>query len=184
MSQDRVGAGDRWIPEDEYMAITSRVPILCVDILPLRIEPNPALGLILRDTYDGGRGWCLVGGAVLRNEPLYEAVQRHVSTTLGEGASIQVSTLKLVDVIEYFTEPSIGEFHDPRKHAVALTYLAEVKGPVEPIGEAIKFQWFAIEELPEPSLFGFGQDRVIQRLLRYLRDRQPGLLLAAGGDHD
>jgi ADP-ribose pyrophosphatase YjhB (NUDIX family) len=184
MSEDKVGSGDRWIPEEEYVAITRRVPIVCVDVLPLRAKPNPAIGLIFRDTYDGGRGWCLVGGAVLHNEPLLDAVQRHVSTTLGQEVSLQESTLELVDVIQYFSEPNIGEFYDPRKHAVALTYIAELNGPVVPKGEALKFQWFAIEELPGPSSFGFGQDRIVQRLLQYLRDREPSLLLGvdwAGG---
>jgi ADP-ribose pyrophosphatase YjhB (NUDIX family) len=182
MNQDKVGSGDRWIPEDEYTAITKRVPILCVDVLPLRTKPHPAIGLIFRETYNGGRGWCLVGGAVLHNEPLPDALRRHVSTTLGQRASIEVSTLELADVIEYFTEPNIGDFYDPRKHAVALTYIAEVKGSVVPMGEALKFQWFAIEEPPEPNSFGFGQERVVQRLLRYLRDRAPGLLLGTNGD--
>jgi ADP-ribose pyrophosphatase YjhB (NUDIX family) len=177
MSEDRVGAGDRLIPEDEYIAITRRVPILCVDILPLRTKPDPAIGLIFRETYGGRRGWCLVGGAVLHNEPLRDAVQRHARTTLGGGASIEVSTLTLVHVIEYFSEPNIGDFYDPRKHAVALTYTAEVKGPIAPMGEALEFQWFAIEKLPEAGSFGFGQERVVQGLLGSLRDREPGFPL-------
>jgi ADP-ribose pyrophosphatase YjhB (NUDIX family) len=177
MSEDRIGSGDRWIPEDEYLAIARRVPILCVDVLPVRTKPDPAIGLIFRETYDdGGRGWCLVGGAVLHNEPLRDAVQRHVSTTLGEEVFLQESTLVLVDVVQYFSEPNIGEFYDPRKHAVALTYIAELNGPVMPKGEALGFQWFTIEELPEPSSFGFGQEKVVQRLLQYLRDRKPSLL--------
>jgi len=173
MSQDIAGLGDRWIPEKEYQAITKRVPILCVDVLPLSPTPDSAIGLILRDTYDGGRGWCLVGGAVLHNEPLPDAITRHVLTTLGGGVSLRVSTLELVTVVEYFTKPDIGEFYDPRKHAVSLSYVGQLEGSVVPKGEAIDFQWFPIRKLPEPESFGFGQERVVERLLHHLDSRQP-----------
>jgi ADP-ribose pyrophosphatase YjhB (NUDIX family) len=172
MDQDVTRSGDRWIPEDEYRAITSRVPILCVDVMPVTQVPSPAIGLILRETYAGGRGWCLVGGAVLHNEPLSEAIHRHVSSTLGGEASVRSSTLQFVDIVEYFSKPDIGEFYDPRKHAVALTYCAELEGPVVPEGEAMEFRWFPIGQLPDGELFGFGQDRVVERLLRRLNGAQ------------
>jgi hypothetical protein len=45
-------------------------------------------------------------------------------------------------VVEYFTEPSAGDFFDPRKHAVALTYTATCDGVSHPRGEALGFRWF------------------------------------------
>jgi hypothetical protein len=62
---DVVGAGDRWIPEDEYARIQKRVPILCVDVA-LQTPDGEAVGLIRRDTYGDGEGWCLIGGSVVR----------------------------------------------------------------------------------------------------------------------
>ncbi len=165
-SADQVGAGDRWIPQAEYALILARVPIACVDQIPLSGDQPPKVGLIERETYEGGKGWCLVGGAVLRNEPLTEAVRRHLCATLGNGASVDPETLHLVDVIEYFTVPGLGEFYDPRKHAVSLTYAGRcsAREQVEEDGEASRFKWFSQEELNDLE-FGFNQGTIVKRFL-------------------
>jgi ADP-ribose pyrophosphatase YjhB (NUDIX family) len=169
MEQDVVGAGDQWVPEDDYELIKANVPILCVDVL-LSPSDNPQqVALIRRATYEGGDGWCLVGGRVLRNEHLSAAVERHVAATLGAVVQVDRSTLELGAVIEYFTEPGIGDFYDPRKHAVALTYSAscECTGEPEALGEAFEFGWFKIDQLSEVN-FGFGQGDVVARVLKKL----------------
>lgn len=160
---DVAGAGDRWIPEDEYARIQRQVPILCVDVA-LRSPDGGAVGLILRDTYEGGKGWCLVGGSVLKDEPLISAVGRHLTATLGDDAVLVDGSLRLREVIEYFTDPDVGEFHDPRKHAVALTYSAALQGEPVAQGEAREFRWFRREQLGDVS-FGFGQGLVLDRVL-------------------
>lgn len=165
MDTDIVGAGDRLLPGEDYEFIKARVPILCVDVLLSPKDGPQRVGLIHRMTYDGGDGWCLVGGRVLRNEHLADAVDRHVRATLGEGISLDRSTLEFGTAIEYFSEPLEGEFYDPRKHAVALTYTAFCEGGAEALGEALKFQWFEISELPGVN-FGFGQGEVVSRLLQ------------------
>jgi ADP-ribose pyrophosphatase YjhB (NUDIX family) len=167
MIADSMGASDRWIPEQEYKRIKSRVPILCVDVLLLSIDTPPMIGLIQRDTYDAGRGWCLVGGAVLRDEPLAVAVKRHVEASLGGGTVLRPSTLQLHEAIEYFTNPELGEFHDPRKHAVALTYSVRAAGFPSAQGEALAFRWFRQDQLAGIQ-FGFGQGRVVERILQHL----------------
>ena len=139
---DPVGAGDRWIPEAEYELIRARVPILCVDFIPLSLDQPPMIGLIRRETYDDRQGWCLVGGAVLRDEPLLTAVERHLHATLGDEIQLDSGTLRLLDIIEYFTKPGHGQFHDPRKHSVAPTYFGRCSGLVQPCGEALEFRWF------------------------------------------
>jgi len=125
------------------------------------------IGLIQRGTYKAGRGWCLVGGAVLRDEPLVAAVRRHVQATLGSGMVLQPSTLQLHEVIEYFTNPDLGEFHDPRKHAVALTYSARADGIPSAQGEALAFQGFPQDQLAAIQ-FGFRQGTVVNRMLEDL----------------
>lgn len=164
MGEDRVGAGDRWIPQDEYDLILSRVPILCVDLLLLGSQGNSKVGLILRDTYGGGQGWCLVGGAVLRNESLNDAILRHLRATLGEGLAVNQSSMQFVGLFEYFSEPRIGELYDPRKHAVSATFSAICEGSARVMGEAMDFQWFDVERLRQVS-FGFGQGKVVERAL-------------------
>ena len=167
MESDIVGAGNRWIPEAEYALIRGSVPILCVDVLLSPKDDPRQVGLIHRATYDGGNGWCLVGGSVLRNEHLSDAVERHVLATLGTGVKVDHPTLELRTVIEYFTERGTGNFYDPRKHAVALTYSAscECEGEPEALGEAFEFRWFKIGELSEVN-FGLGQGDVVAQVLR------------------
>jgi ADP-ribose pyrophosphatase YjhB (NUDIX family) len=167
MSGDIIGAGDRWIPEEQYTLIKARVPIVCVDVLLSPLGNPTQIGLIERTTYDGGVGWCLVGGAVLRNESLSDAVERHVQATLGHNIRVARPTMSLGTVIEYFSQPGLGDFYDPRKHAVALTYTAacELNGDPEITGEAIDFQWFSIDDLPAIN-FGFGQGEAVVRVLK------------------
>jgi ADP-ribose pyrophosphatase YjhB (NUDIX family) len=165
MGGDLTGAGERWIPQEEYDLIRASVPILCVDLLVLSNDAIPRIGLIRRDTYDNGQGWCIVGGAVLRDEPLVDAVERHLKATLGESFALNPSTLQLQQVIEYFTKPNVGSFYDPRKHAVALTYSARCSGTPQAQGEAHEFAWFPRHRLHDIP-FGFGQDRVVDLVLR------------------
>lgn len=165
-SGDYTAAGDRWIPQAKYDLILARVPIVCVDLIPLSADQPPRIGLVERETYEGGKGWCLVGGAVLRNESLTEAVRRHLCATLGDDVGIDPETLHLVNVIEYFTELGLGEFYDPRKHAVSLTYVGRCSGRVrvEENGEASRFAWFSQDELNDLE-FGFNQGAIVRRFL-------------------
>jgi ADP-ribose pyrophosphatase YjhB (NUDIX family) len=162
---DIVGAGDRWIPDEEYRMIRDRVPIVCVDLLPMTNESTPRVGLISRQTYNHRQGWCLIGGAVLIDESLDNAVARHLKATLGISMSIVPGTLRMIVVAEYFRQPWPESLYDPRKHAVALTHVGVCSGNPEPVGEASDFQWFSIDSLPLPAEFGFGQDRVVHRLI-------------------
>jgi ADP-ribose pyrophosphatase YjhB (NUDIX family) len=164
MESDIIGGGNRWLSPEDYSFVRKLVPILCVDVLLSPRGRSSAVGLIRRATYDGGTGWCLVGGRVLRDEKLDTAVARHVTATLGAGLRLDAATLQLRAVAEYFTEPRPGELHDPRKHAVALTYTAACEGIACPVGEAFDFRWFDIGELGNVD-FGFGQDGIVARVL-------------------
>ena len=168
MEQDVVGAGDQWMPDEDYEFIRARVPILCVDVL---LSPNddPRQVALIRRAAPDGDAWCLIGGRVLRNERLVAAVERHVAATLGTGVHVDRSTLEFGAVIEYFTERGPDGLYDPRKHAVAITYAAscECAGEPEPLGEAFEFAWFEIDRLSEVS-FGFGQGDAVARVLKNL----------------
>jgi ADP-ribose pyrophosphatase YjhB (NUDIX family) len=165
---EHTNAGDRWIPEDEYRVICSRVPILCVDLLPV-IKGTDTFGLIERDTYGGGRGLCLVGGAVLLDEPLHEAVERHVLATLGADACLERESVVLVDIYQYYVEARPGQLHDPRKNAVAVTYTGVLSGALEAAGEAHALHTFTLDKPPALQAFGFGQGRVVCEALAALR---------------
>ncbi len=162
MGGDLVGAGAQWIPDAEYEFIESRVPIACVDVLLVSSGSRRKVGLILRDTYDGERGWCLVGGAVLRNEEVTSAALRHLKATLGAGVSSKIRALEFLGVFEYFTERRRGELYDPRKHAISITYSSRVSEAIEVAvtGEAYDFAWFGQDDVVR-NRCGFGQEAVI-----------------------
>jgi len=170
VEHDVLRAGKQLLPEEDWNLVRSSVPILCVDVLLSPSEDPRQVALIRRATYEGASdGWCLVGGRVLRNEHLPAAVERHVEATLGPAVRVDRSTLELGAVIEYFTERDMGDFYDPRKHAVALTYSAscECTGEPEALGEALEFGWFKIDQLSEVN-FGFGQGEAVARVLSKL----------------
>jgi ADP-ribose pyrophosphatase YjhB (NUDIX family) len=147
-------ADDRWIPEDDYQFICARVPIVCVDLLPIF---RGHYGLIKRNTYSGMTGLSLVGGGVLLDEPLVDALQRHVYATLGPDAALMLATLRQVGVYQYFRQKREGQLHDPRKNAVSITYVGQVEGTLAPSGEALDLRLFSFGERPDLDAFGFGQ---------------------------
>jgi ADP-ribose pyrophosphatase YjhB (NUDIX family) len=157
---DYTNAGDQWLSNTEYQFICSRIPILCVDLLPV-IAGHDTFGLIERDTPEGPRGLCLVGGRVLMDEHLHEALQRHVSATLGEEVELKLESLTLVGVYQYFKNIRKGELHDPRKNAVSVTYTGLLCGKAVAAGEAYAFHTFPLDAPPPPQDFGFGQGSVV-----------------------
>jgi ADP-ribose pyrophosphatase YjhB (NUDIX family) len=159
-------ADDQWIPEDEYQRICARVPIVCVDLLPI-VEGG--FGLIRRDTYSGMMGLNLIGGSVLIDEPLEGALKRHVLATLGPKASLLTATLVQVGVYQYFRDKRVGKLHDPRKNAVSITYVGEVIGDFIASGEAHEFCIYPLEEPPPLPDFGFGQGVVAYDCLALAR---------------
>jgi ADP-ribose pyrophosphatase YjhB (NUDIX family) len=168
MEQDIIGAGKQWMSGEEYEFIKTHVPVLCVDVLLSPADDPRQVGLIRRAAPEGD-AWCLIGGRVLRNERLADAVDRHVAKTLGPGVRVDRSTMEFGAVIEYLTERGPEGPYDPRKHAVAITYAAscECTGEPEALGEALEFAWFKIDQLSEVT-FGFGQDAAVARVLKNL----------------
>jgi ADP-ribose pyrophosphatase YjhB (NUDIX family) len=171
-----------WIPEKQYEGILASVPIVCVDVVVFEVRSG-RLGLIFRDTYDNKQGWCLIGGAVLRDEPIESAIRRQIFETLGGDVRIVDSSIRFLGVVEYFTMKRPGEFYDPRKHAVAMNYSVEIEGnPVPDGAEALNFEWFDLGHLPFDH-FGFDQGRVLQKFGLVLdADLAPRLKENAGSE--
>jgi len=163
-AEDHVGAGHRWIKQGDYDLIRASVPIVCVDVL-LRLAADPnQVGLIRRVTYDRKEGWCLVGGRVLLNESLREAVERQLRVSV-PGVNPRMPTLGFVDMFEYFSAAGRGRLHDPRKHDIGLTFAVDCEGTGRPQGEALEFRWWHRDELAGLS-FGFGHGEVVSSLIR------------------
>ena len=151
-----------YLPSDEYARIERSMPIACVDFIPVRISVDGGVevGLILRDS-PFGRVWCHLGGRIQRGETIREALQRHSEDTLGV-------SLRLEDdpqprrVHQWFPndlrpELVIAHGNDPRKHAIGLSFVAELDGDATPRNEALDFCFVEVDRLPEPMWPGSAQ---------------------------
>jgi ADP-ribose pyrophosphatase YjhB (NUDIX family) len=161
-----------WLTDEEWHLVEGRMPIACVDVLPLRnAEGSPQeVGLIWRPA-PVDQHWCLIGGRILRNESVEEAQQRLLTDSLGPHIRWRSRTNEQpIYVAQYFPHKRAGYPRDPRKHAVALTYVVDLDGRIEPSGEAAGgFRWFASDSLSSVD-FGFEQGLVVERCLAALRD--------------
>ena len=157
-----------WLSESEWQEAERNLPILCVDVMPLRLDKDHSkiqIGLILRETPHQGRRWCLIGGRVLRGEILFKAIQRQWIDALGESLPFGEVINNFPQIVEYRPDALPGRPHDPRKHAVSATYEFWTDGEGHPQGEeAIDFKWFEFATL-NGDFVGFGQEIVIQRLI-------------------
>jgi ADP-ribose pyrophosphatase YjhB (NUDIX family) len=137
-----------------------------VDLLPVRSNAaSIEAGLIRRHDADGALGWNLVGGGIYRTESVGEAASRHLRASLGPMVTWDEPDYNRPETVgEYLPFPRPGAAYDPRKHAIALTYLVVLGGEISPAGEALDFRWFRQPDLPLESM-GFGQDLVLRRIL-------------------
>lgn len=154
-----------FLPASLWADIQQHVPIVCVDVLPMRND-RTEYGLILRETADEGQKLCLVGGRILRNETVAEAVSRQLLTTLGPDISFDPGDdPQPAYVAQYFPEPRPDHSWDSRKHAVALTFVIDIAGSITPREEALDFVWRPVQEPPLRAEMGFAQHRAVHRCL-------------------
>jgi ADP-ribose pyrophosphatase YjhB (NUDIX family) len=154
------------LPRPLFALSIKLAPVPCVDLLPVRSNAGSIeAGLIRRHNADGALGWNLVGGGIHRTESVGEAASRHLRETLGPGVTWEEPDYSRPETIgEYLPFHRPGMAYDPRKHAIALTYLVALGGEIAPAGEALDFRWFRQLDLPLESM-GFGQDLVLRRIL-------------------
>jgi ADP-ribose pyrophosphatase YjhB (NUDIX family) len=152
-----------------YARIQELVPIACIDALPYRRSINGyEVCLIRRAVPAGGLGWTLIGGGVYRGETLGEALARHLRGTLGPDVRWDDPDYDRPDAVGQYFPARQGFPVDPRKHAIALTYLVEMTGQPVAEGEAEDFGWFDPRALPQSTEVGFGQGRVLGVLISRL----------------
>jgi ADP-ribose pyrophosphatase YjhB (NUDIX family) len=163
------------LPRPLYWLTQKLSPVVCVDILPRRVDGDVVeFGLIRRESDRGDVVWALVGGGVHRGETTGEALRRHLRETLGTQVRwTEPDTAYPSLIAEYFPWERPTHGLDSRKHAVALTYLVDVAGHPEAQGEALDFRWFRRDELPSENDLWRGQRAVVSRLLE--ADEEPGI---------
>lgn len=155
-----------WLSDTEWEHAQRQLPIVCVDVLPVRAEGAPEVGLILRQTPHQGLAWCLVGGRLRMGEGVADAARRELRSALGVQNAGPVGRPDLV--VEYQRRAVGPGPHDPRKHAIGLTFVVPLRVVTTAQGEAQDFRWYDVHNLPD---MGFGQEAVIADLTDLVLER-------------
>ncbi len=140
-----------WLSDIALDETRSRVPILYVEAVPVRLDSLGQLehvGILLRGSATTGElTRTLVSGRVYHGESLREALLRNLEKDLGPTAFPQVppSTVPF-SVAEYFPLPGVAPLYDPRQHAVSLAYVVPVTGDCAPRQDALELTWLTPEE--------------------------------------
>lgn len=155
------------IPRPLYWLTRQMTPIACVDVLPrTAVDGEVKFGLIRRKDPEGVQVWALVGGGIHRGEAIEEAIERHLRETLGAAIEWRLPEARVPQLVaEYFPWEHGGDGLDPRKHAIAMTYVVDVDGEPRVSGEALAFEWFAAADIPPQAALWRGQHAVVKRLL-------------------
>lgn len=139
-----------WLTDAELSAVRTRLPILYVDAVPVRVDESGdvvAVGLLLRVNGVGEMTRALVSGRVMYHERVRDALLRHLEKDLGPVALPQIpASPQPFTVAEYLPTPGVTPYHDPRQHAVALAYVVPVAGDCEPQQDALELTWLTPEE--------------------------------------
>lgn len=146
-----------WLRDETWDAIQSSVPIVCVDLFPVRLDPAgsvAAVGLIRRPMPGSDEiVWCPIGGRINHGESLRAAVLRHLESTIRGGVVDIPADPQPAYVFQWFPSPRDNEGVaygvDPRRHSVGLCFVVPVDG--EPVvvegGEALEFAWFDFTDI-------------------------------------
>ena len=169
---DSIDTRTGWMPNDVLADVRERVPLVYVDAVPVRVDEEgnvTHVGMLLRQAADGSISRMVVSGRVMLNERIREALIRHLEKDLGPLALPRIPPEPApFTVVEYFPDPSISGFHDPRHHAVSLAYVVPVSGECQPTQQALELTWFtpaeAVSDRVRREMTG-GHDRLIRLAL-------------------
>jgi ADP-ribose pyrophosphatase YjhB (NUDIX family) len=174
MPNDTVASDPRWLPDDTIEAIRGQVPIVYVEAVPVRVDHLgrvTKVGMLLRAEHDGSLSRSVVSGRVLFGETLRDALWRNCSKDLGPNAAPQLPPgVAPFTVAEYFPDPEVSGFHDPRQHAVALGYIVPCEGECRPAQNALDLAWLSPAEAVSESIaaeMSSGHGRLVRRALAH-----------------
>jgi len=152
--------------------IRGQVPLVYVDAVPVRTDYDGRVthvGMLLRQAPDGTVSRMVVSGRVMLNERIRDALMRNLEKDLGPMAMPRLPPEPSpFTVVEYFTDPSISGFYDPRHHAVSLAYVVPVTGECSPTQQALDLAWFTPEQAVSEQVIRemtSGHDRLIRLAL-------------------
>jgi len=163
-----------WLSADELDSARARLPLVYIDAIPVRVDERgqvTSIGLLLRGRPDGSISRAVVSGRVHYGERVRDAILRHIEKDLGPMALPQIPPQPApFTVAEYFPDPEVTGFHDPRQHAVSLVFLVPVTGDCAPNQDALDLVWLtpqeAVTEQVRAEMTG-GQDRLVRLALAH-----------------
>lgn len=145
-----------WLTEGELAETRSRVPILYVEAVPVRVDDTGTvseIGTLLRGSISGEMTRTLVSGRVHHGETVRGALTRHLEKDLGPAALPQLPpSIVPFTVAEYFPWPGESKFADERQHAVALCYVVPVSGDCHPRQDALELTWMMPRDFVDNDL--------------------------------
>ena len=164
-----------YLSDDLYQTVTSSVPLVCVDLIPVRRKGDQwNIGLITRATGSEKGKIAILGGRIYHDEAIESAIRRHLEENLGIGkfTLLQGNVLDRPFMVQSYThsddvEPNSP--YDPTKHAIALTYLIEIEGEIRSSNEAGDFHWISDGDVPTAA--AYNQHVVMQSAFRFLSGR-------------
>ncbi len=164
-----------WLSDDQLENIRANVPLVYVDAVPVRVDDVGRVthvGMLLRQAADGSISRMVVSGRVLYGERVRDALLRHLEKDLGPVALPRIpAEVAPFTVVEYFPDPTVSGFHDPRHHAVSLAFVVPVSGDCQPTQEALDLAWYppeqAVSESVRREMTG-GHDRLIRLALAHV----------------
>lgn len=164
-----------WLTDDDLETVRGRVPMVYVDAVPVRVDHMgdvSLIGLLLRAMPDGTVSRALVTGRVQFGERIRHALMRHLEKDLGPLAMPRIPVNPTpFTVAEYFPDPTVSGYHDPRQHAVSLAYVVPIDGDPEPSENALDLSWVTPMEAASPEVrseMTGGHDRLLRLALAHV----------------
>ena len=171
---DITETSNAWLSDEDLETVRGRVPMVYVDAVPVRVDDVGEVvevGLLLRAMADGTVSRALVTGRVHFGERIRHALLRHLEKDLGPFALPRLpSDPAPFTVAEYFPDPLVSGFHDPRQHAVSLAYLVPIDGECQPSHDALDLAWVTPEEAASDEVrveMTGGHDRLLRLALAH-----------------
>ena len=169
---DHIDTRTNWLDPQQLDAVRGQVPLVYVDAVPVRVDDMgnvTHVGMLLRQAPDGTISRTVVSGRVLLNERIREALLRHLEKDLGPLALPKIPPEPApFTVVEYFPDPAVSGFLDPRQHAVSLAFVVPVSGDCHPTQAALDLAWYtpgdAVSEQMRREMTS-GHDRLIRLAL-------------------
>ncbi|MEY4400531.1 MAG: hypothetical protein RL072_396 [Actinomycetota bacterium] len=169
---DHIDTRTNWLDPRQLDAVRGQVPLVYVDAVPVRVDDMGVVthvGMLLRQAPDRTISRTVVSGRVLLNERIREALLRHLEKDLGPLALPKIPPEPApFTVVEYFPDPDISGFHDPRQHAVSLAFVVPVSGDCHPTQAALDLAWYTPEQAVSEAVrrdMTSGHDRLIRLAL-------------------